>query len=415
VRFFVETYGCTMNQGESEDLVLDLLSLGHQRVQNEDDADLFLINTCVVIKATETKILRRLRQLNQTGRPLVIAGCLPAVSDETLFKEFPQSLHLAPSRYPDFKELFRARFGEGESPFLQFQSPNVIGILPISQGCLGNCSYCLTKQARGNLSSYDIETIVHRMRALVMGGSKEIQMTAQDTGCYGLDIGSNLGEILNTVQAVEGDFMVRVGMMNPDSLDMVMEDIRGAWSGPKVYKFLHLPVQSGSDRILDAMKRGYEVRTFEDQVRSFRSIYPRMSLSTDIITGFPGETEDDHHASVELVERIRPSIINVTRFSPRPGTPAAKARSQVPGWVSKGRSREMTELRFRLSTEFYQQFLGEDLTILLTEKGKGDSLVGRSMEYAPVAIPSKGHDLGEWVKVRVVGAASTHLLGKDTS
>jgi threonylcarbamoyladenosine tRNA methylthiotransferase CDKAL1 len=415
VRFFVETYGCTMNQGESEDLALDLLSLGHQRVESEDDADLFLINTCVVIKATETKILRRLRQLNQTGKPLVIAGCLPSVSDELLSKEFPQSLHLAPSQYLGFKDMVRARFGQGESPLLEFQLHNVIGILPISQGCLGNCSYCLTKKARGNLSSYGKESIVRRMRALVKGGSKEIQMTAQDTGCYGLDIGSNLGEILDMVQAIDGDFMVRVGMMNPDSLGMVMEDIRRAWSGPKVYKFLHLPVQSGSDRVLEAMKRGYVVRTFEDQVRSFRSIYPRMSLSTDIITGFPGETDDDHRASVELIERIRPSIINVTRFSPRPGTPAAKARSQVPGWVSKERSREMTELRFRLSTEFYHQFLGEDLAILLIEKGKGDSLVGRSMEYAPVAIPAKGHDLGEWVRVRVVGAASTHLLGTVTS
>ncbi len=138
-----------------------------------------------------------------------------------------------------------------------------------------------------------------------------------------------------------------------------------------------------------------------------------MSLSTDIITGFPGETDDDHRASVDLIERVRPSIVNVTRFSPRPGTPAAKAKGQVAGWVSKERSREMTEVRFKLSSEFYQQFLGEETSILLTEKGKGDSLVGRNVEYAPIAINAPPSKLGEWVQVKVTGAASTHLLGRS--
>jgi MiaB/RimO family radical SAM methylthiotransferase len=254
--------------------------------------------------------------------------------------------------------------------------------------------------------------ILDKLRTLLKDGAREVQLTAQDTGCYGLDIGSDLGNLLSTVQAVDGDFMIRVGMMNPDSLNMVDGKVQRAWSGDKVYKFLHLPVQSGSDSVLKAMKRGYGVRTFEAQVASFRSHFSRMSLSTDIITGFPGETEEDHRASVELIERVRPSIVNVTRFSPRAGTPAAKAKAQVPGWVSKERSREMTEVRFKMSSEFYQQFLGEETMILLTEIGKGESLVGRTIEYAPVAITAMARQLGERVEVKVTGAASTHLLGR---
>jgi len=412
VRFYVETYGCTMNQGESHDLALALMSLGHKWTDEERDADIILINTCVVIKPTETKIIRRLRQLNQTGKSLVIAGCIPAVAGEALSTEFPGAIRIVPSEYGGFKELARSRFGVGDSALQTIPGPGVIGVLPISQGCLGNCSYCLTKKARGDLSSYPKEMIMGKLSSLLEGGAKEVQVTAQDTGCYGLDIGSDLGDLLSVIQSVEGDFMVRVGMMNPDSLDMVDGKVQKAWAGNKVYGFVHLPVQSGSDSILRAMKRGYSVRTFEAQVSSFRAHRPRMSLSTDIITGFPGETDDDHRASVDLVERVRPSIVNVTRFSPRPGTPAAKAKGQVAGWVSKERSREMTEVRFRLSSEFYQQFLGEETSILLTEKGRGDSLVGRSVEYAPIAIDSPPSKLGKWVQVKVTGAASTHLLGR---
>jgi threonylcarbamoyladenosine tRNA methylthiotransferase CDKAL1 len=401
-----------MNHGESHDMALKLLALGHQRVEDESEADLAVINTCVVIKPTETKIMRRIRQLNQTGMGLVIAGCLPAVARADLASEFPDSILISPPEYGDFKEMIMVKFGEGRGPMPTLPDSTTIGILPISQGCLGNCSYCLTKKARGDLTSYPEVVILDKLRTLLKDGAREVQLTAQDTGCYGLDIGSDLGNLLSTVQAVDGDFMIRVGMMNPDSLTMVDGKVQTAWSGDKVYKFLHLPVQSGSDSVLKAMKRGYGVRTFEAQVASFRSHFSRMSLSTDIITGFPGETEEDHRASVELIERVRPSIVNVTRFSPRAGTPAAKAKAQVPGWVSKERSREMTEVRFKMSSEFYQQFLGEETMILLTEIGKGESLVGRTIEYAPVAITAMARQLGERVEVKVTGAASTHLLGR---
>ena len=177
-----------MNQGESHDLALALMSLGHQRIDDERDADIVLINTCVVIKPTETKIMRRLRQLNQTGKSMVIAGCIPAVASDALSMEFPGAIRITPSEYGDFKELARSRFGEGDSSLLTIPGPSAIGVLPISQGCLGNCSYCLTKKARGDLSSYPKEMIIGKLRSLLERGAKEVQVTAQDTGCYGLDI-----------------------------------------------------------------------------------------------------------------------------------------------------------------------------------------------------------------------------------
>ncbi|OPY30856.1 MAG: (Dimethylallyl)adenosine tRNA methylthiotransferase MiaB [Methanomassiliicoccales archaeon PtaU1.Bin124] len=411
MRFFIETYGCTMNQGESRDLAQDLLSHGHEQVADEGDADLVIINTCVVIQPTELKIMKRLRRLSQTGQKVIIAGCLPSVKPDQMRHEFPDAVLLPPSDYPIFSEMVNELYGTCKTGG-SLTVGQISGILPVSQGCLGNCSYCLTKKARGDLNSYPISNLKKKARQLLEDGARELLVTAQDTGCYGLDINTDLSELLKEIVALDGEFMVRLGMMNPDSLAQVLDQTVKVWNHPKVYKFLHLPVQSGSERVLKAMGRGYDVPTFESQVRHFRALKPLMSLSTDIITGFPGETEDDHRASVELMERVRPNIINVTRYSPRPGTPAAKAKGQVPSWISKERSREMAKLRFELGEAYYAGFVGQALEILITEVGKKGSLVGRSREYAPVAISERDARLGQWVEVEITGHAATHLLGK---
>jgi len=414
VRFFVETYGCTMNQGESHELARHLLEHGHEQVSDEVMADVLIINTCVVIQATELKIMKRLRALAQTGQEMVIAGCLPAVKMDHLRKEFPSAILLPPSEYEMFSDQIDERYGTLKECGKE-SGGEISGILPVSQGCLSNCTYCLTKKARGDLISYPLDLIEKKARALLDGGARELLVTAQDTGCYGLDINTDLGELLNRLSRLPGDFMVRVGMMNPDSLDMVMGPVLSSWRHPKVYKFLHLPVQSGSRNVLRAMGRGYEVDTFEEQVRRFRETYPSMSLSTDIITGFPGETYDDHRASVDLIRRVRPNIINVTRFSPRPGTPAAKAKGQVPSWESKERSREMAKLRFELGEEYYAKFVGNTVDMLVTEVGKTGTMVGRTLEYAPVAVPEAGLRLGDRVEAKITGHAATHLLGEPVS
>jgi MiaB-like tRNA modifying enzyme len=282
----------------------------------------------------------------------------------------------------------------------------------VAQGCLGNCTYCLTKKARGDLDSFDASSIIDRAKFLIENGAREIYITAQDSGCYGFEKGTNIAELLKEVVAIKGDFMVRVGMMNPDSLESILDEAVSAWRSPKVYKFLHLPVQSGSEKVLKAMGRAYSLSSFKSEVNAFRKVHGRMALATDIITGFPGETEEDHQASIELIKQVRPSIVNVTRFSPRQGTPAAQAKGQVPSRIAKDRSREMTILRFQISKEYYAGFEGEKQKVLITEKGKGDTVISRTKEYAPLVLPAKGLALGRWVEAEVVGHATTHLLGK---
>jgi MiaB-like tRNA modifying enzyme len=408
VRFYLETYGCTMNQGESLRISEQLMLLGHEVVGSAEEADVVLVNSCAVIEPTELKIMKRIRVLIQEGRTVGVLGCMPAVSKERLEKEFGDIMMVPPSEYDHIALEIESRFGRGEGGEAPLQH-GVSLILPIAQGCLGNCTYCITKKARGHLQSRPLADLVKEAEGAIGAGSKEILLTAQDTGCYGMDLDTDLAQLVRSISDIEGDFRIRVGMMNPDSLDE--KSYVPVWAHSKAYHFLHLPVQSGSDKILDLMGRAYSAARFEEQVAAFRKEDPLMTLATDIITGFPGEVDDDHRRTVELVERIRPSIVNVTRFSPRPGTPAAKAKSQVPSWIAKERSREITAQRFRIAREHLAQFEGQDVEVLCTERGKGTSTIARDDRYVQVVLKDTV-DLGQRVTARILSATGTHLMAR---
>jgi len=206
---------------------------------------------------------------------------------------------------------------------------NSYGIVPIATGCLGNCAYCITKIARGDLSSRHPSGIIESVRSLASSGPIEIQLTGQDTAAYGLDIGTDLPSLVREICAIPGDFRLRVGMMNPRSALPIVKQISDAYAEQKVFKFLHLPVQSASDEILAHMERGYRVADFRMFVDAVRKVVPEMTLSTDIIVGYPGEKEEDHMANLDLIREVKPDIVNVTRFSPRPGTRAAEEGGHV--------------------------------------------------------------------------------------
>ncbi|HUL39042.1 MAG TPA: tRNA (N(6)-L-threonylcarbamoyladenosine(37)-C(2))-methylthiotransferase [Methanomassiliicoccales archaeon] len=414
MRACVETYGCTMNQGEGLQLKRSLFTLGYELVDACEEADIAVVNTCVVIQATELKILKRLKQLRDAGKGLVVTGCMASVMREEVLRRFPEALVIAPLEYEEFEERLKHRFGTGRG--LHFPRPGwgVTAIVPISQGCLGSCSYCITKLARGTLDSYAPEQVVSSVGKAVEQGSKEILLTAQDTGCYGLDIGTDLAGLVEKVVDVPGDFRVRVGMMNPDSLREIQHQLMKAYQHPKVYKFLHLPVQTGSDRLLKSMGRGYTVAEFEAQVTNFREVHPRLTLSTDVITGYPGETEEDHRATVGLIDRARPNILNVTRFSARPGTEAAGMRAQVVSRIAKDRSRELAKLRFQVAAEKNAMRKGEELEALATEAGKPGTTILRDDSYTPIVIHGSVQ-LGARFRLQVIGSTATHLFAKTLS
>lgn len=409
MKFLAETYGCTMNQGESVELTSYLMRHGHQWVKDEDEAEVALINTCVVIAPTERKVWRRLCQLRNSGKRLIIIGCLASIDRDRLIQEFPGSVVCGTADYSSLPPVLQKEFG-GAGISLGLNVSMAPLILPIAQGCNGSCTYCMTKLARGDLDSYPIETLVERTKDALAQGVKEILVTSQDTAAYGMDGHNRLPDLLKAICDLPGDFRVRVGMMNPDNLKEIVDGVAKAFQHPKVYRFLHLPVQSGSDRIIREMGRAYSVQNFMGMIERMRGAVPEFTVATDVITGFPGETDQDHQATVEFMKQLRPNTINITRFSSRPGTVAEMMDGQVPGLISRERSREMTALRFQISSEINVSRIGREYSVLIDENGKNKSVIARTDDYMPVVIKGD-HELWQRVTVKITAAARTHLYG----
>ncbi|WP_400204100.1 tRNA (N(6)-L-threonylcarbamoyladenosine(37)-C(2))-methylthiotransferase [Candidatus Methanomassiliicoccus intestinalis] len=409
MKVYVESYGCTMNHGEGEKIETTMSLLGHEIVSDPSDADLIVLNTCTVITETQNRMLKRAKEISEDGKKLIISGCMASIQPEDLISVAPNAQIIDPKNYHKLPSLV----GNGDGlPVIK--NPTITSILPIAQGCLGSCTYCITRFARGTLCSYPLQDLVSEAKSLIQTGTKELLVTAQDTACYGFDTGSTLTDLITSLTSLDGRFMIRIGMMNPNNLLKILKDFMPAWMNPKVYKFIHIPVQSGSPEVLKSMQRSYSPEEFKNLVFELRSYCPEISISTDVITGFPGETDADHKLTMELIEDIMPDTVNVTRYSARPNTPAASFSHQVPGWISKDRSRELTKLRFKISESKNNSQIGKDFSGIVSEIGKPGTMIVRTNSYRPVVICEK-LPLGSEVRVRITDSKSTYLIGEIIS
>lgn len=420
MRVYVESYGCSQNQGEGAAIGRSLTDRGHALVADPSRADVGILVTCGVIGATEARMVRRWRALTERVPEVVVTGCLVPLRtglltgpgrDRTRFVSIREQ-----SRLPAMLEALPVGRGALDpSPAVSpLGPPPTSEEVVIAQGCTSACSYCYSRLARGPLSSVPLPEVVRRVGGAVARGVVEIRLTSLDTGAWGKEVpdGPRLPELLHAVSRVPGTFRVRVGMTSPQTLRPILQPYLDALAPERFFRFLHLPVQSGSDRVVQAMRRGYSVREFVEQVQTARSRFPDLTLSTDVIVGFPGETEDDHRATESLIESVAPEIVNVTRFSARPGTPAAR-RPPVGLATAKRRSRSITALRERTARGRLERWIGFEGPALVTEYGPGSSAVARLANYLPVVLEDRPR-LGRTVVVRVDGARSTYLLGHPT-
>lgn len=407
MRFWVETYGCTMNHGEGRSLAEDMASLGFAPAPSAVDADVVILNTCTVVETTEKRMLSRMSELRSQGKHVVVTGCMAKAQPIRIGIRLPDSPVIAPEDYGSFRSVILDRFGVQGPPVALTQG--VEAVLPIAQGCLGNCSYCITKIARGDLRSYDRDDLIRRFDRFLDAGAREVLVTAQDTAAYGRDIGDSLPSLIREMLSKEGDYRVRIGMADPTSVMRVAEDLVGLMDDERLYRFLHIPVQSGSDTVLKSMRRKYTVEGFMELVDDVRSAVPDISIATDLICGFPGETDGDHMRSLDLIRELRADTVNITRFSARPGTDAAGMK-QVHGSVSAKRSAELTEAKNSTELDVNKGLVGQTYRALATEPGK-DGTILRTGNYRPVVV-REGVPLGSFVDVSVTEARATYLMGK---
>ena len=394
-----------------------LRSEGHTIADGEGDADASVIVTCSVKDATARRMIQRMRHLS--SRPLVVAGCMAKAEPETVRKITPQAGMMGPGAISRAGELVNAALvGERrvalDGTDTKVGLPKVrldplVGIVEIASGCMSECSFCQTKLAKGGLQSYRVGDIVRQVRADVRDGCREIWLTSTDNGCYGHDIDSSLPELLRAVSDVEGDFGVRVGMMNPMYAGRTLDGIADAMEAdPRIYRFLHMPVQSGSDAVLGAMRRGHTAQTFARACETMRRRFARFTVATDIIVGYPGETDDDHAQTVRLLEETRPDIVNLSRYSSRPGTEAALLERPDERAV-KRRSKEIHDLAGRIVLEASEAWVGWKGQVRLTGRGER-GMVGRNGAYRQLDVSGCGSaPAGERLEAEVT-RATTHCL-----
>jgi threonylcarbamoyladenosine tRNA methylthiotransferase CDKAL1 len=417
-RVYVKSFGCSANIADGEVIAGCLSDAGFEVVEDSRDAEFLVYNTCAVKSPTENRVIDILRKAPK-DKWLVVTGCLPLINFGRLENEVEFDGVTGPAPGAEIVEVLR-RVSSGEKvvSLLGVSQPSldlprvpvnsVVSVVPINYGCLGNCSYCCVHFARGQLRSNPVDEVVERVRQDVVSGAKEVWLTSQDTACYGKDIGTSLADLLGRVCEVEGDFLLRVGMMNPDHVLGMLNELVDAYNCENVFKFLHLPVQSGDDTVLRLMNRRYTVDDFKAVVEAFREKIPRITLSTDVICGFPGESREAFEQTKRLVAEVQPDIVNVSKFFARPRT-AAENLIPLPPRELNRRSREMAELSRRISFEKNLAWLGWEGRVLFDEHGKGESWVGRNFAYKPVVVKASGSLLGRFVQVRVVKAFSTYI------
>lgn len=389
-----EGYGCTANQGETIEMRDRANELGHSIASNPEIAETIVLGTCTVLESTQNKMEKRISELMDQGKNVIVSGCMATADAKVLGEKFPEAPLVSPGDLEGLGDLI----GRGGCKPEKFDSP-LAAILPISSGCLGRCTYCATVRARGRVTSRSVNDIFFKAQYAIDSGSKEILLTSQDNGAFGADSNSSLEFLLRELSHLEGDFRLRVGMLNPMLVSGRSEAMAEAWADSRIYKFMHLPIQSGSQKILDSMVRDHTLDEFWEVVNVFRKHYPEMMIITDIITGFPGETDQDHQDTVDLLNALSPDLVNVTRFSPRKGTPASKYK-RVNGRIVKKRSRELTSLRKKLGAKSFKRFVGKQISILTVENQKKGSTLCRDDNYRPVIL-KKELPLGEFYDVRI--------------
>lgn len=420
----METFGCSFNQASSEIMQGILLDNKCDLVTSIIHSDFIIINTCIVKTNTEARILNRIKEYTEKfpEKGLLITGCMPEVLSDKLLPLNPKISMLGPHFTTEILNAIQSMI-KGEQ-FIQIgkrkeqklclprniQQPTIAKV-QIAQGCLNNCAYCITKHAMGSLHSYSSRKIVEEIKLDLNKGCKEIWLTAQDTGCYGSDSKSSLPELLKTIVQIPSEFRIRIGMMNPRSFLDIQENMTEILPHLKIYNFLHIPIQSGNGEILKKMNRQYSISEIQDVLIKFREIISDLSLSMDVIVGFPSETNDQFEDTISLIEQIKPDIVNISKFGARPKTLAAKMKP-VPTKIVKSRSTRLSIICNEISKSQNLNYMNNFpiQRVLIVSIGKKGGVIGRTSNYKPVILEEKC-DLGKFYDVKLVEASKNHLKG----
>uniref|UniRef100_A0A0N5BTL0 tRNA-t(6)A37 methylthiotransferase n=1 Tax=Strongyloides papillosus TaxID=174720 RepID=A0A0N5BTL0_STREA len=420
---YVRTWGCSHNNSDSEYMSGLLSKAGFPVVKNKEDADVWLLNSCTVKTPSETTFMNQIEEAKGKGKNVVVAGCVsqaapnePYLKDISIIgvKQIDQVVNVVEETIKgNTVRLLSQKRKDVQLSAPKIRKNELIEILAINSGCLNNCTYCKTKLARGDLVSYPLEELVQTAKnAFEVDGCKELWLTSEDLGAYGRDIGLVLPDLLKElVKVIPEDCMMRLGMTNPPYILDHLEEIAEILNHPRVYSFLHIPVQAGSDSVLGEMKREYTREHFCQIVDYMKDHVPEIYIATDFICAFPTETVDDFEESLELVRKYKFPSLYINQFYPRSGTPAARLK-KIPTQEARRRTGLMTDL-FNTYSRYDESRIGGVEKVLVCEVATDKShLVGHNKTYEHILVPYKDGLLGKWVEVEITGVSKFHMKSK---
>ncbi|XP_002714277.1 threonylcarbamoyladenosine tRNA methylthiotransferase isoform X1 [Oryctolagus cuniculus] len=429
-KIWIRTWGCSHNNSDGEYMAGQLAAYGYKITENASDADLWLLNSCTVKNPAEDHFRNSIKKAQEENKKVVLAGCVPQAQPrqdylkglsvigvqqiDRVVEVVEETIKGHSVRLLGQKKENGRRLGGARLDLPKIRKNPLIEIISINTGCLNACTYCKTKHARGNLASYPIDELVDRAKQSFQEGVCEIWLTSEDTGAYGRDIGTDLPTLLwKLVDVIPEGAMLRLGMTNPPYILEHLQEMAKILNHPRVYAFLHIPVQSASDSVLMAMKREYCVADFKSVVDFLKEKVPGITIATDIICGFPGETDQDFQETVKLVEEYKFPSLFINQFYPRPGTPAAKME-QVPAHMKKQRTKDLSQVFHSYNP--YDHKIGERQQVLVTEESFDSKFyVAHNRFYEQVLVPKNPAFMGKMVEVDIYESGKHFMKGQPVS
>ncbi|CAG2101373.1 unnamed protein product [Medioppia subpectinata] len=425
-RIHVKTWGCAHNTSDEEYMAGLLADYGFRLVSAAKDAHLLLLNSCTVKNPSEDHFRNEVLKGLNAGQQVVVSGCVPQSAPKLDYisrlsiigvqqidrcvEVIEETLKGNVVRLLGPKKDGKRKTGGSSLDMPKVRRNPLIEIIAINTGCLNECTYCKTRHARGVLGSYTVDDIVQRAQKSFKEGVKEIWLTSEDTGAYGRDIGTNLPQLLYALIAViPDDCRLRLGMTNPPYILEHLEAMADILLNPKIYSFLHIPVQSGSDCVLADMKREYCIEDFEQIVDFLKSKVKGITIATDIICGFPTETEADFEETMKLVKKYKFPSLFINQFYPRPGTPAAKMK-RLPNAEVKQRTKSLSDLF--ASYKPYENRIGTEERVLVTEESHDKRhYVGHNQFYEQILVAKDERFLGQMIDVVITSTGKHFIMG----
>jgi len=437
-RIYIETYGCQMNVNDSEVMLSILHDAGYVRTMDMNDADIILVNTCAIRDNAEQRIHGRLEQFRlqkqRRGNVIVgVTGCMAERLKDKLLDNHIVDLVAGPDAYRDLPRMIEAT--TPDSPQInvllsheetyadiipeRMDRNGVSAYISIMRGCNNVCSYCVVPYTRGAERSRDPRTIIREAEDIVAKGYREVCLLGQNVDSYlwedpeTADRNMNFAQLLETVAKVSPDLRVRFSTSHPKDISDEVIYTMAMYSN--ICRHIHLPVQSGSNAMLEKMRRKYTREWYLERVQKIRSVIPDCGITTDVIAGFCGETEEDHRDTLSLMEKVGFDSAFMFQYSERPGTLAArKYKDDVPEEVKTRRLNEIIALQNRLSLQSNEREIGRTHRVLIegVSKKNADELFGRASNNKVCVFPAGGHHIGEYVDVEVVSCTSATLLSR---